>query len=169
MGRQHTGLTNWIRRGNPHAMPLRWQQHKNQLQIQDTTRCGRCQRAAPTYSILSLPIYSGLQMDACRTGPSFVWRRSVTDKCMKFLSYILDKFGSFASRENSQQSDGREQPNRGGIEIVGLEDPHLGTDKLVLNEMPWEHLQGLPTRLVYGEQARPTPCRAPPQSRSLAV
>src|SRR5699024_10493293 len=38
-------------------------------------------------------------------------------------------------------------PHQGGIEIVGLVDPHLGAKKFILNEMPQEHLQGLPVAL----------------------
>ena len=43
-------------------------------------------------------------------------------------------------------------PHQGGIQVVGLVDPHLGADELVLNEVPQEHLQGLPVALVHGEQ-----------------
>ena len=45
-------------------------------------------------------------------------------------------------------------PHQGGIEIVGLVDPCLWADKLVLNKVPQEHLQGLPVALVHGEQEK---------------
>src|SRR5699024_3006868 len=43
-------------------------------------------------------------------------------------------------------------PHKRGGQVVGLADPHLWTDKLVLNEVPKEHLQGLPVPLVHSKQ-----------------